>query len=109
MFGLPPGAIDTHAHIFEPTLTTATGARYVPDYAATLDQYLDVLTVHGVDRGVLVQPSFLGSDNSYLLSALATAPDRLRGVVVVSSGEVRSELSEGRVAHLDGAGSAVSG
>lgn len=104
MFGLPPDAIDTHAHIFEPTLTSVAHARYVPDYAATLDQYLDVLTDHGVDRSVLVQPSFLGSDNSYLLSAVAAAPDRLRGVIVVSPGEIRSELSEGRVENLHGAG-----
>lgn len=104
MLGLPPGAIDTHAHIFEPTLTSVADARYVPDYAATLDQYLDVLTVHNVDRAVLVQPSFLGSDNGYLLSALAAAPDRLRGVIVVSPGEIRSELSGGIVENLDGAG-----
>lgn len=104
MLRLPPGAIDTHAHIFEPTLTPVADARYVPDYAATLDQYLDVLSAHDVDRGVLVQPSFLGSDNSYLLSALVAAPDRLRGVIVVSPGNLRSELSEGRVENLHGAG-----
>lgn len=104
MLELPRAAIDTHAHIFEPTLRPVADARYVPDYAATLDQYLDVLTAHDVDRGVLVQPSFLGSDNSYLLSALAAAPDRLRGVIMVSPGQIRSELSEGRVANLHGAG-----
>lgn len=104
MLGLPPAAIDTHAHIFEPTLRSVADARYVPDYAATLDQYLDVLSSHGVDRAVLVQPSFLGSDNSYLLSALAAAPDRLRGVIVVSPGEVRRELSGGTLENLDGAG-----
>lgn len=104
MLGLPPDAIDTHAHIFIPTLTPVADARYVPDYAATLDQYLDVLNAHDVDRGVLVQPSFLGSDNSYLLSALASAPDRLRGVIVVSPAQIRSELSEGKVENLHGSG-----
>ncbi|MCY1674958.1 amidohydrolase family protein [Pseudarthrobacter sp. SL88] len=104
MIGLPNAATDTHAHIFEPTLTSVADARYVPDYAATLDQYLDVLTAHGVDRGVLVQPSFLGSDNSYLLSALAAVPDRLRGVIVVSPEKLCSELSAGRVEDLHGAG-----
>lgn len=104
MLGLPAAAIDAHAHIFEPTLRSVADARYVPDYAATLDQYLDVLTAHNVDRGVLVQPSFLGSDNRYLLSALAAAPDRLRGVIVVSPGELHSELSNGRVEDLHEAG-----
>jgi predicted TIM-barrel fold metal-dependent hydrolase len=33
---------------------------------------------------VLVQPSFLGTDNSYLLTALATHPKRLRGIAVVA-------------------------
>ncbi|BCW78378.1 amidohydrolase family protein [Arthrobacter sp. NicSoilC5] len=104
MIGLPAAATDTHAHIFEPTLMSVADARYVPDYAATLEQYLDMLTAHGVDRGVLVQPSFLGSDNSYLLSALAAAPARLRGVIVVSPEHVCSELSEGRVEDLHKAG-----
>lgn len=104
MLRLPPTAIDTHAHIFESALTPVADARYVPDYEATLDQYLDVLTAHGFGRGVLVQPSFLGSDNSYLLSALAAEPDRLRGVIVVSPENIRSELSEPRVENLHGLG-----
>ena len=33
---------------------------------------------------MLVQPSFLGIDNSYLLAALARHPDRLRGIAVVA-------------------------
>ena len=104
MFGLLPSSIDTHAHIFEPALEAVSGARYVPAYEATLDQYLAVLSANGVGRGVLVQPSFLGSDNSYLLAALAAAPDRLRGVIVVSPGGVGTDLTAERVRDLDGAG-----
>lgn len=59
------------------------GARYHPDYEATLDDYLRVLDVYGIARAVLVQPSFLGTDNRYLLEALRAHPDRLRGIVVV--------------------------
>jgi predicted TIM-barrel fold metal-dependent hydrolase len=97
-------SVDTHAHIFENGLSVAADARYVPDYEATLDKYLAVLSANGVGRGVLVQPSFLGSDNSYLLSALAAAPGRLRGVIVVSAGRVGSELSGENVGCLDRAG-----
>lgn len=104
MFQLPSSSIDTHAHIFEPALGTVTDARYVPDYEATLDQYLGVLSANGVGRGVLVQPSFLGADNSYLLAALAAAPDKLRGVIVVPQGGVCSELSAERAEHLNEAG-----
>lgn len=93
--GLP--LVDTHAHIFHPRLRVTDGARYVPDYEATLDQYLNVLATNGVGRGVLVQPSFLGSDNSYLLAGLAVAPDTLRGVIVVSTDDLRRELSQERV------------
>jgi predicted TIM-barrel fold metal-dependent hydrolase len=36
-----------------------------------------------VAQGVLVQPSFLGTDNGYLLKCLAAWPDRLRGIAVI--------------------------
>ena len=104
MLGLLPSSIDTHAHIFEPALEAVAGARYVPAYKATLDQYLAVLSANGVGRGVLVQPSFLGSDNSYLLAALAAAPDRLRGVIVVPPGGVGTGLTAERVRDLGRAG-----
>jgi predicted TIM-barrel fold metal-dependent hydrolase len=75
--------IDTHAHVFQRGLTLAPARRYAPDYDATLDDYLAMLDGHGIARGVLVQPSFLGTDNSYLLAALRRVPARLRGVAVV--------------------------
>jgi predicted TIM-barrel fold metal-dependent hydrolase len=37
----------------------------------------------GVTHGVLVQPSFFGSDNRELLEAICAHPSRLRGVAVV--------------------------
>jgi predicted TIM-barrel fold metal-dependent hydrolase len=76
--------IDAHAHVFTHTLDLAAERRYAPGYDATLAQYLGTLHAHGLSHGVLVQPSFLGTDNSYLLSALRQAPDRLRGVVVLA-------------------------
>lgn len=75
--------IDTHAHVFQRGLALAPARRYAPDYDATLDDYLAMLDRHGIARGVLVQPSFLGTDNSYLLAALRRMPARLRGVAVV--------------------------
>ena len=45
--------------------------------------YLGRLRAHGFSHGVLVQPSFLGTDNRYLLSALQTVPGQLRGVVML--------------------------
>jgi predicted TIM-barrel fold metal-dependent hydrolase len=84
--GPDPGlaAVDTHAHVFEQGLGLAAGRRYTPDHDARLDDYLGLLDAHGVTHGVLVQPSFLGTDNTYLLRALQSRPDRLRGVAVIA-------------------------
>ncbi|WP_145193359.1 MULTISPECIES: amidohydrolase [unclassified Pseudomonas] len=76
-------AIDSHAHVFSRGLELATGRRYAPSYDAPLGDYLAQLQAHGFSHGVLVQPSFLGTDNRYLLSALQSAPANLRGVVML--------------------------
>lgn len=64
-------------------LPLAAARRHAPDYEATLAEYLALLDAHGVSHGVLVQPSFLGTDNSFLIDALRASPVRLRGVAVV--------------------------
>jgi len=81
---VPLTGIDAHAHVFTRDLDLAAERRYAPGYDAPLAQYLAHLHRHGFSHGVLVQPSFLGTDNSYLLSALRQAPERLRGVVVLA-------------------------
>ncbi|MDO7895926.1 amidohydrolase family protein [Pseudomonas citrulli] len=88
----PITGIDSHAHVFSRELELVCARRYTPGYDATLAQYLDHLQAHGLSHGVLVQPSFLGTDNRYLLSALRQAPQRLRGVVVLAQGVRRAEL-----------------
>ncbi|WP_251031702.1 amidohydrolase family protein [Paraburkholderia strydomiana] len=45
-----------------------------------------------IGNAVLVQPSFLGTDNSYLLQALTTDRTRLRGVAVLSPDVSEDEL-----------------
>jgi predicted TIM-barrel fold metal-dependent hydrolase len=79
----PMLAVDCHAHVFLQALALADGRRYTPAYDAPIDSYLARLDRHGLTHGVLIQPSFLGTDNSYLLSALDAHPDRLRGIVVL--------------------------
>lgn len=56
-------------------------ARYRPDYDATLDDWMAQMAANGITHGVLVQVSFLGTDNSHLLEALAAAHGRLRATV----------------------------
>lgn len=77
--------IDTHAHVFSRDCALAPDRRYDPDGEAPVEQYLGLLDDHGIDYGVLVQPSFLGTDNRYLIAALAHAAGRLRGIAVVDS------------------------
>ncbi|WP_371422801.1 amidohydrolase [Tardiphaga sp.] len=73
--------IDTHAHVFERRLKQSPNARYHVNYDATPQAYLKMLQENELGAGVLLQPSFLGCDNSYLLQALRCWPDRLRGVI----------------------------
>ncbi|MGN6579603.1 MAG: amidohydrolase family protein [Bordetella sp.] len=92
--------IDTHAHVFRRDLPLADQRRYTPDYDALPSDYLALLDAHGLDGGVLVQPSFLGTDNRYLLQVLAEHPERLRGVAVVDPliGDVQlQELGQGGI------------
>ncbi|MGY8527297.1 amidohydrolase family protein [Paracidovorax citrulli] len=86
--------VDSHAHVFEQGLALAGNRRYRPDHDARLPDYLAQLDAHGVTHGVLVQPSFLGTDNTYLLAALRAEPRRLRGVVVIEPGIEPSQLRE---------------
>ncbi|MET3908687.1 putative TIM-barrel fold metal-dependent hydrolase [Bradyrhizobium sp. S3.3.6] len=86
--------IDTHAHVFHRELKLAPGRRYAPDYDAPLSLYLEQLDHNGITNGVLVQPSFLGTDNSYLVDCLKQANGRLRGIAVVDPKVSADELSE---------------
>ncbi|MFK4658479.1 putative TIM-barrel fold metal-dependent hydrolase [Bradyrhizobium japonicum] len=84
--------IDTHAHVFHRGLKLAPGRRYAPDYDAPLALYLEQLDCNGMSNGVLVQPSFLGTDNSYLVESLKTSGGRLRGIAVVDPSVTADEL-----------------
>ncbi|MSP88280.1 MAG: hypothetical protein EXQ92_05630 [Alphaproteobacteria bacterium] len=84
--------IDTHAHVFRRDLPLMPGFRHAPEHDALLPELLDIFNGHGITHGVLTAPSFYGTDNSFLLAALAAAPDRLRGTVIVDSTIPRDRL-----------------
>ena len=86
--------IDCHAHVFTRELTFVKERRYTPDYDATIPAYLAMLAANKMSHGVLVQPSFLGTDNSFLLSALRTAPENLRGIAVLETSISTAELRD---------------
>jgi predicted TIM-barrel fold metal-dependent hydrolase len=85
-------AVDCHAHVFRVGLPMADVRRYAPDYNATPADYLKMLDASGMSHGVLVQPSFLGTDNSYMIGALREHPRRLRGIAMVEPTVARDEL-----------------
>ena len=65
-----PPWIDAHTHVFVRGLPMAIDARYRPDYDASWETLLALAEKNGVGRAVILQPSFLGFDNSYLFETL---------------------------------------
>lgn len=82
----PARAVDAHAHVFSASAASVPDARYRPAYAARLEDWRALWPTAGVTHGVLTQVSFLGTDNSELLRAIARDPARLRGVARVEPG-----------------------
>lgn len=90
---LPAGSCDCHAHVFGPAsrFPYSTPRSYTPP-DSPLAEYLAMHDTLGVQRGVLVQPSVYGTDNSAMLDALLAHPGRLRGVAVVPPEVPEAEL-----------------
>ncbi|MGW1742928.1 amidohydrolase family protein [Nocardia sp. NPDC001965] len=100
---LPPGACDTHFHVFGPVdrYPYVEPRTYTPA-DAFLRHYLDVCHIVGIDRAVLVQPSVYGTDHRLLVDALNAHPDRLRGVAVAQTDVADRELERLHVAGVRG-------
>ncbi|MFM7532136.1 MAG: amidohydrolase family protein [Rubrivivax sp.] len=98
----PPldAAWDCHVHVFDAAWPRPPGhAGHYEVHTHTLGDAMAQAAVAGVERLVLVQPSIYGGDNRLLLRALAQAPGRHRGVVVLGATATAAELAE-----LHGAG-----
>ena len=102
-FVVPPGAVDTHAHVIglPPDFPFVAGRSYTPP-AATPDAYLAMLDATGMNHGVLVQVSVHGTDNRLMLETLRATDGRLRGIGVVSPGLKRPEADAMRQAGVVG-------
>ncbi|WP_417252075.1 amidohydrolase family protein [Castellaniella sp.] len=87
-------SIDTHIHLFHRGLPRAQGIRHDPAYDAPLDQLLLCATGTSVDRFVIVQPSFLGTDNQFLLDQLQRYPALIAGVAVLDPGVSEDEIEQ---------------
>jgi predicted TIM-barrel fold metal-dependent hydrolase len=82
----PPGAWDTHAHIFGPSdkFPYTAGRGYTPP-DAPVENFVALLDTLGMARGVVVQGNAHGYDNRVLLDALERHPQRLRGVAITDT------------------------
>lgn len=90
---VPILGIDTHAHIFTQQLQfVSAGEGYIPDYDATLETFLQKLHQHHLSHAVLVQPSFLGTDNSHLLAAVQDRAKQLRALVIAGPETAQRDL-----------------
>jgi len=94
----PPGAVDTHMHIFEGRFPLSPSAVVKPPEAPVAD-YLKVRERLGISRSVVVQPSGYATDNSCTLEAIAAMGDSARGVAIADESVSDAELNR-----LDAAG-----
>ena len=93
-FPMPSGAWDIHVHVFGPPerYSHVEKPHYtLPD--GTLAQYRRLMPQVGIERFVLVQPSYYGTDNSCLLDALIDVGDLARGVVMIEPDISDAELN----------------
>jgi predicted TIM-barrel fold metal-dependent hydrolase len=84
--------VDSHFHAWAPDSPLAADRGYAPAEARTIDDALAMQARHGVTHGVMIQPSFLGTDNGYILDCLSAHPERLRATVVVDPDIPENEL-----------------
>jgi predicted TIM-barrel fold metal-dependent hydrolase len=97
-YALPPGTCDTHFHVFESGYPSIPKPLYTfPE--ATVDQYLHLADWLGIERMVLVQPTYYGTDNRLLIDTLERIGPRARGVA-----RIEDDASDGELDRLDRAG-----
>jgi len=97
---LPAGACDAHCHVFGPadTFPYAPDRSYTPP-DAPFEQLRALHEFLGVSRGVIVQASCHGTDNSAMLDAIARSNGRYRGVAIVDG-----DVTDAQLADLDARG-----
>jgi 2-pyrone-4,6-dicarboxylate lactonase len=99
-FELPPGACDTHLHVYGPfdryPLVAERG--YDPDPRSTLDDYLKTHRALGLERAVIVTGSGNGTNNRITYDALERMKGAFKGLALldpaISDGELL-KLKEG--------------
>jgi D-galactarolactone isomerase len=86
----PPGATDTHIHIYDASVPAAPGTP-MPG-TRTVEEYLAMRNRLGLSRVVVVQPNAYGADNTVTMNAVAKLGPSARGVAVVKANVPEAEL-----------------
>jgi len=98
----PPGACDTHMHIYNARYPTAPTALMTPPDASVAD-YRKVQARLGIERTVVVQPTTYGTDNRCTLEAIAALGPGARGIATVDRNVTDAELERLTKAGIRGA------
>ncbi len=82
----PPGAWDSHFHIFGPAdkFPYTPGRGYTPP-DAPVEKLIALLDHLGFANGLIVQGNAHGYDNRFVLDALQRFPQRLRGIAITDA------------------------
>ena len=91
---VPPGACDSHVHVFPDPAKFPfwSGRGYTPP-VATADDLLALQKALKLDRVVIVTPSVYGTDNAATLDGIRQlGPARARGVAVIGAGTSAADL-----------------
>ena len=90
----PPGACDTHLHIYEPSeiYPLASERNYTPDPRSTLDDYLAVHRALGLERAIVVTGSANGTNNQVTMDALARMGGKFKGLALLDPSITDAEL-----------------
>jgi D-galactarolactone isomerase len=88
---VPPGACDTHMHIYDQNVPPASGGPPLPgDF--TVPMYRELQTRLGLERVIVVQPNAYQADNRVTLDAIRALGKNAKGVGVVKPGVTDAEI-----------------
>jgi len=92
VFEMPALACDCHFHVFEPGYPSIPKPFYTFPEGATIDACLAMQAALGIERMVLVAPSYYGNDNRLTLAFLRQIGARARAVVRLEDDVPDTEL-----------------
>ena len=93
-FDVPRGACDCHVHAFDPATVPYLPQRPFTPPPATAEDVRELLRELHLDRVVIVQPLFYGTNNSYVLDALRRFGKNARALAIIDKATPRGALEE---------------